>query len=353
MKQEATRWEATDTPGLYVRQPGGGFYARITLDGKRSWRSLKTEKLREAQRLLRDLQSGHTRQVTTRTADKLHAALDKVIEFRSTRRAVRSRQLKTSTKGFHADILSVTKRLFADRQLAEFDDVGLLKTLMASGFSQSRRKAIFELLKRTFADAVENGTIKRNPLHGHIPGKVGKKDRTLPTRDQLEAMMQVIPELSPRYGHRAVFTLRFLAFSGMRIEEARNVQWSDITDDGKIRIRGGIEGTKTLDIGQSRLMDINAPLQAVLDDIAAVYGKEGRVMPAKSILPHLREACAKLKIPVVNHHDLRSWFITWGITSGVDVSTLAGWVGNSPTVLLERYAAVQDELKKTAAAKLS
>ena len=38
MKQETTRWEATDTPGLYVRQPGGGFYARITLNGKRSWR---------------------------------------------------------------------------------------------------------------------------------------------------------------------------------------------------------------------------------------------------------------------------------------------------------------------------
>lgn len=39
MKQETTRWEATDTSGLYVRQPGGGFYARITLNGKRSWRS--------------------------------------------------------------------------------------------------------------------------------------------------------------------------------------------------------------------------------------------------------------------------------------------------------------------------
>lgn len=73
MKQDKTRWEATGTPGLYVRQPGGGYYARITLNGKRSWRSLKTDKIREAQKLLRDLQSGHTRQVSTRTEDKLHA----------------------------------------------------------------------------------------------------------------------------------------------------------------------------------------------------------------------------------------------------------------------------------------
>lgn len=353
MKQITTLWEVTDTPGLYVRRPGAVFYARIILNGKRTFRSLKTDKLRKAQQQLRDLQNGHTRQVSTRSDDKLHAAMEKVIEFRQSRRALKSRGLKKSTLGFHTDILSVAKRLFPDRPLGEFELPALLKILVASGYSQSRRKALFELLKRTFADGVENGTIKRNPLHGQIPGKVGKKDRVLPTRAQLEAIMKVIPEVEPRYGHRAVFTLRFLAFSGMRIEEARNVQWEDITEDGKIQIRGGIEGTKTLDIGQARVMDINAPLQAVIDDIGAFYGKQGRVMPAKSILPHLRAACVKLKIPPINHHDLRAWFITWGITSGVDVSTLAGWVGNSPTVLLERYAAVQDELKKTAAAKLS
>jgi|GEM_PF-2697235 len=352
MKQDATLWETTDTPGLYVRKPGAVFYARITLNGKRTFRSLKTDKLRKAQQLLRDLQNGHTREISTRSNDKLHAALDKTMEFRQSRRALKSRALKSSTVGFHTDILSTTKKLFPDRHLAEFELSALLKALVASGYSQSRRKAIFELLKRTFSDAVENGSIKRNPLHGQIPGKVGKKDRTLPTREQLDEMMRVIPELEPRYGRRAVLTLRFLAFSGMRIDEARNVQWSDVTE-GKIAVRGGAEGTKTGEIGQARILDINAPLQATLDDIAAVYGNEGRVMPAKSILPHLRAACTKLKIPVINHHDLRSWFITWGIVSGVDVSTLAGWVGNSPTVLLERYAAVQDELRKSAATKLS
>lgn len=105
MTQRTTRWEATATPGLYVRQPGGGFYARITLNGKRSWRSLKTDKLREAQKLLRDLQSGHTRQVSTRTDDKLHAAMTAVIEFRAIRRSLKSRQLKKTTTAFHADIL--------------------------------------------------------------------------------------------------------------------------------------------------------------------------------------------------------------------------------------------------------
>lgn len=351
MKQDTTRWEATATPGLYVRQPGGGFYARITLNGKRSWRSLKTDKLRKAQKLLRDLQSGHTRQVSTRTEDKLHAAMAAVIEFRSIRRTLKSRQLKKTTQAFHSDILETAKKLFPDRPMASFDTIGLLKVIQATTFGTSRRKAVFELIKRTFATAVENGVIHKNPLAGHFPAQVKKKERTLPTREQLDKMIEMIPTLYPRYGHRAVFSLRFLAFSGMRLNEARNVKWSDI-NDGKIRIRGGDEGLKSRDDGETRILDINTPLQTVLNEIKATYGELERVMPAKGIRPHLKAACEALKIPTIDHHDLRSWFITWGITSGVDISTLADWVGNSPTVLLERYATVQDELKKTAATKL-
>jgi integrase len=274
-----------------------------------------------------------------------------VIEFRSIRRALKSKQLRKSTTAYHGEILASAKKLLPDRSLATFDTVGILKAIKDCGLSQSRRKAIFELLKRTFATAVENGVIQKNPLAGHIPGKVERKDRTLPTREQLDEMIRIIPELFPRYGHRAVFTLRFLAFSGMRLNEARNVQWDDIAD-GKIRIRGGEEGLKTKEVGQTRILDINPPLQGVLDDIQSMYGKLDRVMPAKGIRPHLKAACEALKIPVIDHHDLRAWFITWGITSGVDIKTLADWVGNSPTVLLERYATVQDELKKSAASKL-
>lgn len=105
MKQDTTRWEATGTPGLYVQQPGGGFYARISLNGKRSWRSLKTDKIREAQKLLRDLQFGHTRQLSTRSEDKLHAAMTAVIEFRAVRRGLKNQPLKKTTQAFHADIL--------------------------------------------------------------------------------------------------------------------------------------------------------------------------------------------------------------------------------------------------------
>lgn len=351
MKEDAPRWEPTGTPGLYVRQPGGGFYARVTVDGKRTWRSLKTTKLRKAQALLRDLQSGFTRQVSTRSDATLHAAMAAVIEFRAVRRGI-DRPLKKRTTGYHGEILGIAKKLYPDKPLAAFTTAAMLKVIQDSGYSQSRRKAIFELLKRTFADAVENGVIGKNPLAGQVPGQVPKKDRTLPTRKQLDELVVRIPELFPRYGHRAALSLRFLAFSGMRLMEARAVTWEDVAG-GKIKIRGGEEGTKTLGVGRHRVLDINPALQATLDEIAALWGMKGRVMPAKNIRPQLAKACEAMKIPVIDHHDLRAWFITWAIVAGVDVSTLAAWVGNSPKVLLERYAAVQDESRKDAAAKLA
>ncbi len=139
MKEEATSWEATDTAGLYVRQPGDGFYARITLNGKRSWRSLKTDKFRKVQGLLRDLHSGHTRQVSILTDDRLHAAMTAVIEFRAIRRSLKNRQLKKTTTAFHADILETAKKLFPDRPLASFETVGLLKIIRANTFGAAGR----------------------------------------------------------------------------------------------------------------------------------------------------------------------------------------------------------------------
>ena len=97
-----------------------------------------------------------------------------VIEFRSIRRSLKSRQLKKTTQAFHADILETAKKRFPDRPLTSFDSIGLLKIIQATTFGASRRKATPELVKRTFATAEENGVTQKNPLGGQIPGQVGK-----------------------------------------------------------------------------------------------------------------------------------------------------------------------------------
>jgi hypothetical protein len=51
--------------GFLLPEPGGAFYARIPLNGKRTGCILDTDKIREAQKRLCDLQSGHTRRAST------------------------------------------------------------------------------------------------------------------------------------------------------------------------------------------------------------------------------------------------------------------------------------------------
>ncbi len=345
MNEGKTRWEKTKTPGLYVRRPGGTFYSRITIGGKRTFRSLDTTKPREAEKLHRELKSGHTRSVSTRSSDKLHEAMTKTIEFRKTRRGI-DRPLTKKTQEYHKDLLATAKGLLPDSPLPQLDDQTILSAIQDSGLGQSRRKAVFELVKGTLARAKENGAIGKNPLAGHIPAKVEPKERDLPTRAEIDAVFAELARQDKRYGRRTALAARLLAFSGLRISEAKSILWTDIKD-GKIKLRDG-EDIKT----GKRELDINPPLQATLDDIASIYGTEGRVLPAKSVRIQLRQACMTLGIEPMTNHDLRSWFITWNITSGTDVGTLAKWCGNSAKVLLERYLSLQDEHRKLAASKL-
>jgi xanthine dehydrogenase molybdopterin-binding subunit B len=168
---------------------------------------------------------------------------------------------------------------------------------------------------------VENGTIRLNPLAGHIFQQTPVKKRELPTREQLDNIIAKIPELFPRYGHRAALSVRFLAFSGMRISEATSIKWGDIRG-GRIYVGESKTGERTL--------DINPLLQQTIDDIASIYGcpAEDLVIPAKNIRLQIQTACRELGYHHLDHHDLRAWFITWAINAGIDVKTIADWVGD-------------------------
>lgn len=343
-RKTETVWEKTSTSGLYTRKGREGFFARITINGKRTFRSLKTSKLREAQKLIKELQIGFVRDVSTRGAETLHAALADTIEFRKIRKL--NNPIKPRTEKFHADLLKDAQKLIADLPLQHVTEKDLLSIISRCKFGTSRKKAIFELVKGTLKRAAENGAIRLNPLAGHIFQQTPVKKRELPTREQLDNIIAKIPELFPRYGHRAALSVRFLAYSGMRISEATAVKWSDIRG-GRIYVSESKTGERTL--------DINPPLQQVIDDIASIYGSssDDLVIPAKNIRLQIQTTCRDLGYHHLDHHDLRAWFITWAINAGIDVKTIADWVGNSPAVLLTRYASIQSEIKKQHAAKLS
>ena len=125
----------------------------------------------------------------------------------------------------------------------------------------------------------------------------------------------------------------------MRISEARGIQWSDVSD-GEFHV----SGTKTE--GADRDVEISEPLQAVFDDIEATFGRQGKVLPMRCVRAHLKNACEKLGLQKLTNHDLRAWFATYALQSGIDVPTVAEWIGDAPEVVLRRYTAIMTSHKK-------
>jgi integrase len=193
--------------------------------------------------------------------------MEEALAFRAIRRGI-SRSLSPATLSYHAEILTLAKKMLPDKRLSSLTENEILSIIGAATVGQSRRKAVFELVKGTFRRAKDSRQTDTNPLAGHVPGQVPPKDRELPTREQLDEIIAVVEDESPKWGRKAGLSIRFFAFSGMRRSEALTVESSDI---GAKEI--DIKGTKTA--RSDRRFQINPPLQDTLDEIAEVYGKEG------------------------------------------------------------------------------
>ena len=53
------------------------------------------------------------------------------------------------------------------------------------------------------------------------------------------------------------------------------------------------------------------------------------MLPVKSLHTALTSACKHLGLQHLSHHDLRHIFATKSIKAGVDIPTVAGWLGHS------------------------
>jgi len=82
---------------------------------------------------------------------------------------------------------------------------------------------------------------------------------------------------------------------------------------------------------------------------------EGKIFRINTPRIALDNACERLGVPHVRIHDLRHFFASWAIECGVDIPTVAKWLGHKDggKLLLKTYGHLRDEHSLTSAAKLS
>jgi integrase len=118
--------------------------------------------------------------------------------------------------------------------------------------------------------------------------------------------------------------VRFLCFTGLRMGEAWSLRWSEVDGDG-LWVRP--EHAKN---GRGRWVPILPDLPPVLERLGALEKErcDGRVLPPGDVRKVLRQVSRQVLGEAWSYHSCRHWFATWCIQCGVDLPTVARWLGH-------------------------
>lgn len=171
---------------------------------------------------------------------------------------------------------------------------------------------------------------------------------TVPTNEELEAILLSIRSGVKRTAGESADFVEFLAFVGCRIGEAREVTWGDVQGD-EILIRGQADrrGNARTKGGGFRRVPIAGRVQDLLvrRGLNLRMPKGQRVFTMQSPKGALNRATARLGLEHLRIHDLRHFFATHCIERGVDIPTVAGWLGHKDggVLAMKIYGHVRNE----------
>jgi integrase len=338
--------------GLRRLESSGVYYAWFKHAGKQYHQSLKTTDRKHAVRLLRELRTSVENVTSTDAARITFEAI--VTRWIDSRRG----SVKEST---------LTRDQTCADNIEKFFRAKTLSGITAADCETWRNRRIAECasatfrhelrtLKTIFNYAIEHGIIYINRARSiKRPRLVGTRKKNVPTREQFPKLIAAIrsKDGKPDAKDGADF-VELVAYSGMRKAEAAALKWQDV-DFAKdhLTVTGGENRTKNY---ETRTVQFNDDLRALLlrlrgDTKPAPTDNVTHIdNPRKCILT----ACKKLGYPEFTPHNFRDYFATTCTEAGIDVRTIAGWLGHKDggALLLKTYAHLRQEQSQAAAKKI-
>jgi integrase len=355
-------WEKTKTQFLLRDKLSGRYYCRLYREGKQHWKALGTDVLSVAKARL----AGHIKEFravakSTETVEQGKGSVEQLAwsYLDGVRQSV---GIKPSTVHYREQIVAAILRSWPELEHLKPKDV-LEKDCQewaarfAKEYSPTRYNNSVDTLRQIFEIAIDQGLIFRNPAEKLGKRKPNGKHLDLPTREQFAEIVRLVRSEGAWCSRQCADLIQFLAFSGCRLSEAKNVKWTDLKEGG-IWIHGGEAGTKNM---ESRFVPIVPAMRALLDDLKAnprYIRNEARaeyVLAVCECQKALDKACAVAGIKRITHHDLRHLFITRAIESGCDVPTTAKFAGHRDggTLLMRTYSHLLQDHAQKMAAKIS
>jgi integrase len=359
MANAVSQWEFTDVQNLVRHRKSGRFYGRFRVAGKRKFIALQTDKKTIAKiRLLQksqDIEQQRHARLATGSEVKMSDLLTTYRErfnadsnlSEGTKKAKEdhvSRIEKTWPQLLELAPESVSAQAIVDwaNRLHSTERYRIPGTKKDRSYSAESVNKSVDALRSIFKIAVEKGALMVSPFNqdpelGRKTKKKGKPRRLdLPSRADMDRVIDAIrnPTFSATTPKGIAERLRLdaqdvcdlvegLCYSGMRLREAGRSLCKDFGEKTFF-----VRGTKS--DSSLRTVPIFPKLRTLVEAIRArrKLKPNDPLFAVKEAEKTLRRVCAEVGVSRLRHHDLRHYFATVCVESGVDFKTLSEWLGH-------------------------
>lgn len=339
-----------------VKHKAGGIYLRAKVGGKIKRISLKTKDLRIA-KLKRDeaLEILRKAAATAPQAGQMRTIGDAIDTL--SKKILAQADLEEATIDYYRAIFKIMRETLEPdgllRSLTK-DEVSRWWRDIAKRYAPQRANNLLGMMKRLGKFLVDSGSILEDPSEGLRRKKIPETHLHSPSQEVVQNLIDNIRAQKKSHSDESADYVAFLAYSGCRLGQAQSLRWMDIEKDWVV-FRSGVSGTKG---AATRRLPVSEKLHEVIQRLRARRDADSDAKDLVFTLkkPHqaLNGACKRMKVPHLRLHDLRHFFASWSLESGVDVRVVAQWLGHKDNgvLLLRRYAHVRDEHSMAMAKKL-
>ena len=333
--------------------PSGGMYLSATVGGKKIRKSLGTKAVAIAKIKRDDLLNQYRAaagrlKISGKSGGVGRAAV--VASALAYYEAQPSYRAKPASLHYRKQLGKVLEETLPDKPVERWSHADLrawwvLPRVVA--YSPLRRNNLLGTLRKGIEVLIESGVLTSDPSVGLKRAPVRTKEKKMPSNEQFRQVVRAMREQGKRASIESARFVEFLAFSGVRLAEAQAMRWSDI-EENHIVVTGGPRGTKNHEF---RRVPIIEPMRDLLEAMRADNDK-GKLFSILTPRIALANACKRLSVPHCSPHTLRHLFATRCIESGVDIPTVAGWLGHKDrgALAMKVYGHLRDQHSRDQAA---
>lgn len=345
-----------------VRHKSGGYYARMFLNGKEVWKSLKTKHYSVAESRLAEAQKEHRqRKGREASASSAKMTFGQAAALHLQRLDVKV-TIKKGTRKYWREILAAILKSWptlAETEVRRITATGCREwaARYAKDTSATRYNNSLALLRHVIAVAVESGVVFSNAADGMERKPVKPKKLELPSLSEFGAFIAEMQNGGGRDSHNCADLTEGLAYTGCRVGESKQIEWRDIDfARDEVTVKGDPEeGTKNSEIRRIPLIPRAKELFQRMRKERADEQANAKVFLVHECQKAIDRAAKKIGMARITHHDLRHFFATVCIESGVDIPTVSRWLGHKDggALAMKTYGHLRREHSVAQAQKVS